>query len=186
MDFVHSDKVKALQDKISTFMEAEIYPNEKRHEQEIRTGDRWQPTALMEELKAKARGHGLWNLFLTHSKHGPGLTNLEYAPLCEIMGRSAIAPEAFNCSAPDTGNMETLDLCGSAEQKAAPACPTNSDWPRPMPRPARFASSMGRTRSTATRSAGWSSRDTTSGGTRAPRLPKGRHSAMPCRRCDGN
>ncbi|MCX7366645.1 MAG: acyl-CoA dehydrogenase family protein [Alphaproteobacteria bacterium] len=117
MDFVHSDKVKALQDKISTFMEAEIYPNEKRHEQEIRTGDRWQPTALMEELKAKARAHGLWNLFLTHFKHGPGLTNLEYAPLCEIMGRSAIAPEAFNCSAPDTGNMETLDLYGSAEQK---------------------------------------------------------------------
>ena len=117
MDFVHSDKVKALQEKVSTFMEAEIYPNERRYEREVQAGDRWQPVGLMEELKAKARAQGLWNLFLTHSKHGPGLTNLEYAPLCEIMGRSPIAPEAFNCSAPDTGNMETLDLYGSEEQK---------------------------------------------------------------------
>src|SRR3981189_1177792 len=117
MDFLHSDKVKALQEKLATFMEAEIYPNEARHEREMATGDRWQPTAVLEELKAKARLEGLWNLFLPHSPRGAGLSNLEYAPLCEIMGRVPMASEVFNCSAPDTGNMETIELYGSEEQK---------------------------------------------------------------------
>src|ERR1700716_1943357 len=118
MDFLHSDKVKALQEKLATFMEAKIYPNEARHEREMATGDRWQPTAVMEELKAKARLEGLWNLFLPHSPRGAGLSNLEYAPLCEIMGRSLMAPEVFNCAAPDTGNMETIELYGTEAQKA--------------------------------------------------------------------
>ena len=118
MDFIHSDKVKALQEKLATFMEAEIYPNEARHEREMATGDRWQPTAVLEALKAKARLEGLWNLFLPHSPRGGGLTNLEYAPLCEIMGRSLMAPEVFNCAAPDTGNMETIELYGTEAQKA--------------------------------------------------------------------
>jgi acyl-CoA dehydrogenase len=117
MDFTHSDKVKALQDKLAAFMDAEIYPNEARHSREIETGDRWQPTALMEQLKKKARLEGLWNLFLPHSPRGAGLSNLEYAPLCEIMGRVPMASEVFNCSAPDTGNMETIELYGSEEQK---------------------------------------------------------------------
>jgi acyl-CoA dehydrogenase len=118
MDFIHSDKVKALQEKLAAFMEAEIYPNEARHEREMATGDRWQPTAVLEALKAKARLEGLWNLFLPHSPRGGGLTNLEYAPLCEIMGRSLMAPEVFNCAAPDTGNMETIELYGTEAQKA--------------------------------------------------------------------
>jgi acyl-CoA dehydrogenase len=117
MQFTHSDKVLALQDKLTDFMDRHIYPNEAQHDREIETGDRWQPTALMEELKKKARLEGLWNLFLTHSPRGAGLSNLEYAPLCEIMGRAPMAPEVFNCSAPDTGNMETLELYGSEEQK---------------------------------------------------------------------
>src|SRR5215468_9018414 len=117
MDFEYSDKVRTLQDKLQGFMDRHIYPNEERHACEVETGDRWQPPALIEELKAKARLEGLWNLFLPHSPNGAGLSNLEYAPLCEIMGRSPIAPEAFNCSAPDTGNMEVLELYGSAEHK---------------------------------------------------------------------
>ena len=117
MEFTHSDKVAALQDKLRAFMDRYIYPNEGQHEREIETGDRWQPTALMEELKKQARLEGLWNLFLTHSPRGAGLSNLEYAPLCEIMGRAPMASEVFNCSAPDTGNMETLELYGSQEQK---------------------------------------------------------------------
>jgi acyl-CoA dehydrogenase len=116
MDFAYSDKVRALQDKIGDFMGRHVYPNEARHAEEIASGDRWQPSALVEELKTTARAEGLWNLFLP-GHHGAGLTNLEYAPLCEIMGRSALAPEAFNCSAPDTGNMETLALYGSEAQK---------------------------------------------------------------------
>ena len=117
MEFTHSDKVVALQDKLRAFMDRHIYPNEAQHEREIETGDRWQPTALMEALKKQARLEGLWNLFLTHSPRGAGLSNLEYAPLCEIMGRAPMASEVFNCSAPDTGNMETLELYGSQEQK---------------------------------------------------------------------
>jgi acyl-CoA dehydrogenase len=116
MDFAYSDKVRALQEKIGDFMDRHVYPNEARHAEEIVSGDRWQPSALVEELKVKARAEGLWNLFLP-GHHGAGLTNLEYAPLCEIMGRSSLAPEAFNCSAPDTGNMETLALYGSEAQK---------------------------------------------------------------------
>ncbi len=117
MEFAYSDKVAALQDKLRGFMDDHVYPNEARHVREIETGDRWQPTALMEELKAKAKLEGLWNLFLPHSPRGAGLSNLEYAPLCEIMGRSPMASEVFNCSAPDTGNMETLELYGSDDQK---------------------------------------------------------------------
>ena len=117
MQFTHSDKVVALQDKLRDFMDRHIYPNEARHAHEIETGDRWQPTALMEDLKKKAKLEGLWNLFLPHSPRGAGLSNLEYAPLCEIMGRAPMASEVFNCSAPDTGNMETLELYGSEAQK---------------------------------------------------------------------
>ncbi|HUN53383.1 MAG TPA: acyl-CoA dehydrogenase family protein, partial [Candidatus Sulfotelmatobacter sp.] len=107
MHFEHSDKVKALQAKLQGFMDQHIYPNEQRYHAEVAEGDRWQPTRLIEELKAKAREAGLWNLFLPESHRGAGLTNLEYAPLCEIMGRVSFASEVFNCSAPDTGNMET-------------------------------------------------------------------------------
>jgi acyl-CoA dehydrogenase len=117
MQFTYSDKVAGLQDKLRDFMDRHIYPNEARHAHEIETGDRWQPTALMEELKKKARLEGLWNLFLPHSPRGAGLSNLEYAPLCEIMGRAPMASEVFNCSAPDTGNMETLELYGNEAQK---------------------------------------------------------------------
>jgi acyl-CoA dehydrogenase len=98
-------------------MEEHIYPNEQRFEKETEQGDRWQPSRVIEELKPKARAAGLWNLFLPESKDGAGLTNLEYAPLCEIMGRSPMAAEVFNCSAPDTGNMEVLARYGTEEQK---------------------------------------------------------------------
>jgi acyl-CoA dehydrogenase len=117
MDFEHSDKVKELQRRLAAFMEEHVYPNERRWHEEINTGDRWQPAKVVEELKPKARSAGLWNLFLPDREHGAGLTNLEYAPLCEIMGRSPMAPEVFNCSAPDTGNMEVLAQYGSPEQQ---------------------------------------------------------------------
>src|SRR4051812_48350303 len=117
MNFEYSEKVQALQKRLSAFMDEQIYPNEKTFYDQIREGDRWQPTAIIEELKPMARAAGLWNLFLPHSERGAGLTNLEYAPLCEIMGRSPMAPEVFNCSAPDTGNMETIERYGSAEHK---------------------------------------------------------------------
>ena len=122
MDFAYSDKVKDLQRRVSAFMEEHVYPAEARFHAEIaanrRNGNAWQPTQVMEELKAKAKADGLWNLWLPESNLGAGLTNLEYAPLCEIMGRSHIGPEAFNCSAPDTGNMEVLVRYGNEAQKA--------------------------------------------------------------------
>jgi len=122
MDFAYSDTVKDLQRRVSAFMEEHVYPAEERFHAEIaenrRNGNAWQPTRVMEELKAKAKADGLWNLWLPESNHGAGLTNLEYAPLCEIMGRSHIGPEAFNCSAPDTGNMEVLVRYGNEAQKA--------------------------------------------------------------------
>src|SRR2546425_1733198 len=117
MHFEYSAKVKDLQKKLLAFMDEYVYPNEKVYHQQIDEGDRWQPTAIIEELKPKARAAGLWNLFLPENPYGEGLSNLEYAPLCEIMGRSAMAPEVFNCSAPDTGNMEVLARYGSEEQK---------------------------------------------------------------------
>jgi acyl-CoA dehydrogenase len=117
MDFEYSPKVKALQKKVQAFMESHVYPNQKRYKEEVATGDRWQPVGIVEELKKKARAEELWNLFLPESKRGAGLTNLEYAPLCEIMGRVAWAPEVFNCSAPDTGNMETIERYGTEAQK---------------------------------------------------------------------
>ena len=99
-------------------MDAHVYPNEATFHRQVAEGDRWQPTAIVEELKARAREAGLWNLFLPASEYGAGLTNLEYAPLCEIMGRSIpIGPEVFNCSAPDTGNMEVLVRYGTPEQR---------------------------------------------------------------------
>ena len=117
MEFEHSEKVRALQAQVQAFMAEEIYPNEEALFGQVNEGDRWQPVPLLEELKAKSRAQGLWNLFLPESQYGAGLTNLEYAPLCEIMGRSPWAPETFNCSAPDTGNMEVLARYGSSEQK---------------------------------------------------------------------
>jgi len=117
MDFAYSAKVEALQEKLRGFMDDHIYPNEARYAEEIATGDRWQPSAIMEKLKDKAKAAGLWNLFLPESERGAGLSNLEYAPLCEIMGRSPLAPEVFNCSAPDTGNMEVIERYGTAAQK---------------------------------------------------------------------
>jgi acyl-CoA dehydrogenase len=112
MDFSHSEKVRDLQERITQFMENHVYPAEPLYHKELeenrRAGNPWQVTKVIEDLKKKAKAADLWNLFLPHSEHGAGLTNLEYAPLCEIMGRSHIAPEAFNCSAPDTGNMEVL------------------------------------------------------------------------------
>ena len=117
MDFSYSDKVQDLQRRLIRFMEAHVYPNQQRFHHEVDEGDRWQPTKVIEELKVLARGEGLWNLFLPHSDEGAGLTNLEYAPLCEILGRVHWAPEVFNCSAPDTGNMEVLARYGTPEQK---------------------------------------------------------------------
>ena len=116
MKFESSDKVKDLERRLQAFMNEHVYPNEQRFHEEVER-KRWTPTKVVEELKPKARAAGLWNLFLPDSEHGAGLTNLEYAPLCEIMGRSHMAPEVFNCSAPDTGNMEVLARYGTPEQK---------------------------------------------------------------------
>ena len=117
MNFDFTPKVQDYQERVSAFMDKHIYPNEDRFHEEVNTGDRWEPTTLIEELKPLAKSEGLWNLFLPRSGHGPGLTNLEYAPLAEIMGRVEWASEVFNCSAPDTGNMETIERYGSEEQK---------------------------------------------------------------------
>jgi alkylation response protein AidB-like acyl-CoA dehydrogenase len=111
-----TDKTRALQQRLTAFMDQHIYPNEQKFHEQI-AASRWTPTAIIEELKTKARAEGLWNLFLPESENGAGLTNLEYAPLCEIMGRSVMAPEVFNCSAPDTGNMEVLARYGTPEQQ---------------------------------------------------------------------
>ena len=116
MKFEFGDKVKDLQRRLEAFMDEHIYPNEQRFHYEVES-NRWMPTKVIEELKPKARAAGLWNLFLPESERGAGLTNLDYAPLCEIMGRSHMAPEVFNCSAPDTGNMEVLERYGTPEQK---------------------------------------------------------------------
>jgi acyl-CoA dehydrogenase len=117
MNFEYSEKVQHLRQSLQAFLDEHVFPNEAQFQEQIQQGDRWKPLPLLDELKAKARQAGLWNLFLPDLAYGPGLTNLEYAPLCEIMGRSLWAPEVFNCSAPDTGNMEVLVRYGTAEQK---------------------------------------------------------------------
>jgi acyl-CoA dehydrogenase len=118
MDFDFSPKVKELQSRVGAFMDAHVYPNERTIADFLEEApSRWTAPPLIEDLKQKARAEGLWNLFLPESEYGAGLTNLEYAPLCEIMGRSLIAPEIFNCSFPDTGNMEVLVRYGTPEQK---------------------------------------------------------------------
>ena len=119
MDFDHSPKVKDLQERLNAFMDRFIYPAEAVYAQQMQDfgTNRWQVVPVLEDLKAKAKDAGLWNLFLPESHRGAGLTNLEYAPLCEIMGRVAFASEVFNCSAPDTGNMEVLERYGTEEHK---------------------------------------------------------------------
>ena len=123
MHFEHSPKVKELQRRFIAFMHAHVYPNETTYRRQIASRGvddwkNWRPVPIIEELKPKAKAEGLWNLFLPESEYGAGLTNVEYAPLCEIMGRAApFAPEVFNCSAPDTGNMEVLVRYGTPEQK---------------------------------------------------------------------
>ena len=113
-----SERAQALHGQLTAFMDAHVYPNEAAVHAEIDEGDRWQPIQRLEPLKEKAKQAGLWNLFLPESDEGAGLTNLDYAPLCEIMGRVWWAPEVFNCSAPDTGNMEVLVRYGTDAQKA--------------------------------------------------------------------
>jgi acyl-CoA dehydrogenase len=125
MDFDYSDKTKALIDRVQDFMDRHIYPNEQAFYAEHEAlADRWDVPPVLEELKTKAKEADLWNLFLPESDVGAGLTNLEYAPLCEIMGRVIFAPEVFNCSAPDTGNMEVLERYGSDAHKA--------EWLKPL------------------------------------------------------
>lgn len=125
MNFNHTDKVKEYEARLSEFMDEYIYPNEKVYKEQIDKNEPFSKVPpIMEELKEKAKEKGLWNLFLPESEYGEGLTNLEYAPLCEIMGRSSIAPEVFNCAAPDTGNMEVLVRYGTEEQK--------EEWLKPL------------------------------------------------------
>lgn len=116
MDFEPSQKTRDFQQRLNRFMDDEIYPNESRYLEEVRRHG-WSPTPVVEDLKLKARAAGLWNLFLPDDDNGAGLSNLEYAPLCEIMGRSPMAPEVFNCNPPDTGDMEVLVRYATAEQK---------------------------------------------------------------------
>ena len=123
MDFEFSARTKDLQQRLQAFMDEHVYPNERCFEEEIQR-NRWQPSRVIEELKPKARAAGLWNLFLPNDTGGAGMTNLDYAPLCEIMGRSAMAPELFTGSAPDTGNMEVLARYGTAEP--------NDRWLKPL------------------------------------------------------
>ncbi|NND39577.1 MAG: acyl-CoA dehydrogenase [Pseudomonadales bacterium] len=119
MDFEYSEKVQGLRAQLLDFMDKHVYPNEALFEQQVAEGNPWEPPAILEELKAKAKAAGMWNWFLpkSYGELSPGLTNLEYAPLAEIMGRVGFAPEVFNCSAPDTGNMEVLAKYGSPEQQ---------------------------------------------------------------------
>ena len=121
MQFGYSEKTQKLRERVTAFMEQNVYPAEPVFADEVRAnrakGNPWQPTKVMEQLKEKARAQGLWNLFLSSSPRGAGLTQLEYAPLCEQMGRTLWASEVFNCSAPDSGNMELLERYGSEEQK---------------------------------------------------------------------
>jgi acyl-CoA dehydrogenase len=118
LNFDYSEKVRSLRAQLEAFMDELVYPNEKTYREQLEAAEnRWTVPPIMEELKEEARGAGLWNLFLADPEYGAGLTNLEYAPLCEIMGRSPIAPEVFNCNAPDTGNMEVLARYGTPEQK---------------------------------------------------------------------
>jgi acyl-CoA dehydrogenase len=118
MDFAYSPRVEELRKQLLAFMDEHIYPNEHKYTAHVHSDKRWEPVPIIEELKPKARKAGLWNLFLPRSPRAPeGLSNLEYAPLCEIMGRVSWAPEVFNCSAPDTGNMETIERYGTEEQK---------------------------------------------------------------------
>jgi len=125
MDFEYSDKVVALQQKLSRFMEDVVYPAEQEYYDHIKPeAQRWTIPPIMEEMKKKARAEGLWNLFLPESHRGAGLTNLEYAPLAEIMGRSSIGAEVFNCAAPDTGNMEVIERYGTAEHQ--------EEWLKPL------------------------------------------------------
>ena len=125
MNFDHTEKVLGLRGQLEAFMDEHVYPNENTfHDQVEASEDRWSTPPIMEELKERARSAGLWNLFLPDSEYGAGLSNLEYAPLCEVMGRSLIAPEVFNCNAPDTGNMEVLARYGTAEQQ--------EEWLKPL------------------------------------------------------
>jgi acyl-CoA dehydrogenase len=118
MNFSYSEKVNELIVQVNKFMGSFVYPNESVYEEQLKESpSRWSIPPIIEELKHKAKDAGLWNLFIPESTYGAGLTNLEYAPLCEIMGRSLIAPEVFNCNAPDTGNMEVLERYGTEEQK---------------------------------------------------------------------
>ena len=125
MDFNHTQKVLDLMDRLNAFMDEHIYPNEEAYREHFKTTDNlWKSPPLMDDLKEKAKNAGLWNLFLPESEHGAGLTNLEYAPLAEIMGRVFFASEVFNCNAPDTGNMEVIDRYGSEVQK--------EEWLKPL------------------------------------------------------
>ena len=118
MNFDYSEKVQELREELMQFMDEHVYPNEKTYHEQLNAAEsRWTVPPIMEELKEKAKAQDLWNLFLPDPDLGAGLTNLEYAPLCEIMGHSPIAPEVFNCSAPDTGNMEVLTRYGTPEQQ---------------------------------------------------------------------
>ena len=118
MDFEYSARTKDLQKRMLAFFDEYIYPNEGAYYAHVHSDKRWTPVPIIEELKPKARAAGLWNLFLPHSPRAPeGLSNLDYAPLCEIMGRVGWSGEVFNCSAPDTGNMETIERYGTEEHK---------------------------------------------------------------------
>ncbi|MEJ6784790.1 acyl-CoA dehydrogenase family protein [Aminobacter sp. Piv2-1] len=117
MDFEYSARTKDLLERLNAFMDEHVYPNERRYHEEVEA-DRWGHPPVLEELKAKAKKAGLWNLFLPDSEHGAGLTNTEYAPLCEVMGRVHFSSQIFNCSAPDTGNIETIERYGTEAQKA--------------------------------------------------------------------